>query len=64
MSMTATLAPPCSGPHSAQTPAATDAYRFACDDPTMRTVDVEQFCSWSACSSSSWSSARTTTSSG
>ena len=45
MSMTATFAPPCKGPHSAQTPAATEAYKLACDEPTMRTVDVEQFCS-------------------
>ena len=41
-------------------PAATDAYRLAWLDPTIRTVDVEQFCSWSACRISSLSSARTT----
>ncbi len=29
-------------------PAATDANRFASLEPTSRTVDVEQFCSWSA----------------
>ena len=33
--------------------------RLACDEPTSRTVDVEQFCSWSACRMSSMSSART-----
>src|SRR5665647_487086 len=52
ISMTAWLAPPCSGPHRAQTPAAAEAYRLACDEATMRTVDVEQFCSWSAWSTS------------
>ena len=30
-------------------PAETEAKRFACDEPTRRTVEVEQFCSWSAC---------------
>ena len=49
ISSTAWLAPPCSGPKRAFTPAETDAKRLACDDPTSRTVDVEQFCSWSAC---------------
>ncbi len=29
-------------------PAETDTNRLACDEPTSRTVDVEQFCSWSA----------------
>ena len=33
--------------------------RLACDEPTSRTVDVEQFCSWSACRMNSMSSART-----
>ena len=33
--------------------AATDAYIFARLEPTIRTVDVEQFCSWSACRISS-----------
>ena len=59
--MTAWLAPPCSGPHSAQDAAAIDAYRFAPELPTMRTVDVEQFCSWSACRISSWLSAFSST---
>ena len=53
--MTAWLAPPCSGPNSALTPADTDANRLAWLDPTSRTVDVEQFCSWSACSRKSMS---------
>ena len=26
-----------------------ELYKFACDEPTIRTVEVEQFCSWSAC---------------
>ncbi|MCY1307309.1 hypothetical protein D9M70_572210 [compost metagenome] len=30
-------------------PADTEAKRLALDEPTRRTVDVEQFCSWSAC---------------
>lgn len=34
---------------------------FACEEPTRRTVDVEQFCSWSACRISSLSRAETTT---
>ncbi len=42
-------------------PAATDANRLALDEPTIRTVEVEQFCSWSACKMSNCFSARTTT---
>ncbi len=49
ISSTAWLAPPCSGPNSALMPAETDANRLACEEPTSRTVEVEQFCSWSAC---------------
>ncbi len=45
---TAWFAPPWSGPQRAQMPAAIDANRFAFELPTMRTVDVQQFCSWSA----------------
>jgi hypothetical protein len=45
-------------------PAETEANRFAWELPTMRTVDVEQFCSWSACRISSSSSARAITGSG
>ncbi len=60
ISSTDWFAPPCSGPNSALMPADTEANRFACDDPTSRTVDVEQFCSWSACRMNSRSSARTT----
>ncbi len=40
-------------------PAEIDANRFACAEPTSRTVEVEQFCSWSACRMSSRSSALT-----
>ncbi len=47
--MTAWLAPPWSGPQRAQMPADIEAKRLAPDEPTMRTVEVEQFCSWSAC---------------
>src|SRR6187431_975623 len=57
ISSTDWLAPPCSGPKSALIPADTDAKRLACEEPTIRTVDVEQFCSWSACSSNNWFSA-------
>lgn len=38
-----------------------EANMFACEEPTRRTVEVEQFCSWSACRMSSLSSAETTT---
>ena len=58
ISRTAWLAPPCSGPKSALTPAETEANRLALLEPTSRTVDVEQFCSWSACSTNSMSSTR------
>ena len=40
-------------------PAETEAKRFASEEPTRRTVEVEQFCSWSACRISSRSSALT-----
>ena len=59
MATQASLAPPCSGPHKAQMPAEIDANRFASDEPTIRTVDVLQFCSWSACTISSRFSAST-----
>src|SRR3989338_1513698 len=49
ISTTSWLAPPCNGPHKAQTPAETDAYRLAQELPTSRTAEVLQFCSWSAC---------------
>ena len=45
---------------SADIPADKDANRPACDDPTILTVDVEQFCSWSACKINNLSSASTT----
>ncbi len=61
ISSTAWLAPPCSGPQRALMPAEIDANRLACEEPTSRTVEVEQFCSWSACRISSFSSALTTT---
>ena len=44
----------------AHTPAAALANRLAWLDATMRTVEVEQFCSWSACSRKIRSSALTT----
>ncbi len=60
ISITATLAPPCSGPHSAHTPAAQLANMFAWLEATIRTVLVEQFCSWSACRIRNRLSARAT----
>ena len=48
MRRTASFAPPCSGPDRAPTPAATEAYILASAEPTSLTVEVEQFCSWSA----------------
>src|SRR6266581_2219964 len=46
---TASLAPPCAGPHSEAMPAAIQANGLAPLDPALRTVAVEAFCSWSAC---------------
>jgi len=60
ISMTAWFAPPWSGPQRAQTPAETEAKRLAPPEATMRTVEVEQFCSWSAWSSRMRSSALAT----
>src|SRR4029078_10282479 len=61
ISMTFWLAPPCSGPQRAQMPAEIEAKRLAWLLPTMRTVDVAQFCSWSAWRMSSRFKARATT---
>ncbi len=43
----ASLAPPCAGPHSEAIPAAIQANGFAPEEPAVRTVEVEAFCSWS-----------------
>src|SRR3546814_19098286 len=40
---TASLAPPCAGPHNAATPAATQAYGSAPLEPPRRTVAAEAF---------------------
>ena len=61
ISITSWLAPPWRGPQSALMPAETAANRFTCEEPTSRTVLVEQFCSWSACRISSMSIALATT---
>src|SRR5690606_33771689 len=61
ISITAWLAPPCSGPHSALMPAEIAPNRFTIDEPHSRTVEVEQFCSSSACRISSRSIAFSTT---
>jgi hypothetical protein len=49
MRTTFSLAPPCSGPHSEAIPAETAANGLASELPERRTVEVEAFCSWSAC---------------
>jgi hypothetical protein len=43
------LAPPCDGPQRQAMPAAMQANGCAPDEPARRTVEVEAFCSWSAC---------------
>src|SRR3954462_15702155 len=58
----ASLAPPCAGPQSEAMPAAMHAYGLAPEEPHRRTVDVEAFCSWSACRMKMRSMARTRTS--
>src|SRR5512145_1550760 len=58
----ASFAPPCAGPHKHATPAAIAANGFVPDDAQSRTVDVDAFCSWSACRMKMRSSARTSTS--
>ena len=60
----ASLAPPCAGPHRQATPAAIAANGLVPDEPHRRTVEVEAFCSWSACRMKMRSSARTSTSFG
>ena len=57
----ASLAPPCAGPHRHATPAAMAAKGLVPELPHRRTVDVEAFCSWSACRMKRRSSARTST---
>ena len=43
------FAPPCLGPQSEAIPAAMQANGLAPDEPARRTVEVDAFCSWSAC---------------
>ena len=57
----ASLAPPCAGPHRQAMPAAMQANGLAPDEPAMRTVEVEAFCSWSACRMKILSSASAST---
>ncbi len=54
----ASLAPPWAGPHRQATPAAMAANGLVPDEPHRRTVEVEAFCSWSACRMKMRSSAR------
>ena len=56
----ASLAPPCAGPHRQAMPAAMQANGLAPDEPARRTVEVDAFCSWSACRMKMRSSARAT----
>ena len=42
---TASLAPPCAGPHSAAMPAAMAEYGLVPVEPARRTVEVDAFCS-------------------
>ena len=58
----ASFAPPCAGPHRQATPAAIAANGLVPDEPHRRTVEVEAFCSWSACRMKMRSIARTSTS--
>src|SRR5438270_13704457 len=58
---TASLAPPCAGPQREAMPAAMQANGLAPDEPAMRTVEVEAFCSWSACRMKILSSASAST---
>ncbi len=60
----ASLAPPCAGPHRQATPAAIAAKGLVPELPHSRTVEVEAFCSWSACRMKMRSIARTSTSLG
>src|SRR6201988_4895170 len=57
----ASLAPPWAGPHRQAMPAAMQANGLAPDEPAMRTVEVEAFCSWSACRMKILSSASAST---
>src|SRR6201987_116080 len=45
----ASLAPQCAGPHRQAMPAAMQANGLAPEEPAIRTVEVDAFCSWSAC---------------
>ena len=43
--MTASFAPPCDLPHKEEIPADKHAYGLAKEDPAVRTVEVDAFCS-------------------
>ena len=57
----ASLAPPWAGPHRQAMPEAMQAKGLAPEEPASLTVEVEAFCSWSACRMRMRSSARTRT---
>src|SRR5262245_4732388 len=57
----ASLAPPWAGPHRHAQPAAMQAKGLAPEEPASLTVEVEAFCSWSACKMKMRSIARAST---
>ena len=61
MRTTCSLAPPCSGPYSADAAPAAAEYGSAWLEPTTRIAVVPQFCSWSAWRMNSTSIARSST---
>src|SRR5262249_35461426 len=61
MARAASLAPPGARPHRQAMPAAMQANGLAPEEPAIRTVEVEAFCSWSACRMKILSSASAST---
>src|SRR5450432_3340048 len=61
MARAASLAPPWAGPHRQAMPAAIQANGLAPEEPAILTVEVEAFCSWSACRMKILSSASAST---
>src|SRR5678815_5968064 len=57
----ASLAPPWAGPQRQEMPAAMQANGLAPEEPAIRTVEVEAFCSWSAWRMKIFSSASAST---
>src|SRR6201995_1026765 len=61
MASAASLAPPFAGPHRQAMPEAMQENGLAPEEPAIRTVEVEAFCSWSACRMKILSSASAST---